>query len=144
MRLGHGGQLPISCNSLGIVRQGLLMGTSWQNHILWNVGCALWKHVYCADVWSPSLNKFARQCANAKRLVWKYVDSCKTTNGFAGGKSGRDKSFKYTNSETWADSCTTNVQDQAVQVITDVDQLPEDLKDYHKTYGLCHDAALTA
>lgn len=140
------------------------MGTDWNNHILWNVGCALWKvstwladgiclilphtvfwqHVYCADVWSSSLKKFARQCASAKRLVWKYVDSCRTKNRFAGGESGRSSGFKYDDPSTWAGSCTTGVQGQAVQVITDFDQLPEDLKDYHKTYGLCRDAALTA
>ena len=39
----HRAKMPTSCRNIGIVRNIIGVGKSWNSHVQWDVGCLLWK-----------------------------------------------------------------------------------------------------
>lgn len=139
-------KLPESCITLGPVRIDLREGQNWHQFGSWMVGCLVWKHVFCSDVWHAVDKKTIRRCATTKQVKWLYVDNCPDVLGVP----GRNPNFDYNKctSDGCPSSCTRTTTEAGAkimkyQVITDSNKLPADLRDYHDTYGLCSRAAVT-
>jgi len=140
-------KLPESCITLGPVRMDLRQGKNWNQFNQWMVGCLVWKHVFCADVWDADKKKTTRSCATTKQVKWLYVDNCPDILG----EPGRELNFDY--EKCTSDGCPSSCRKRFTeagakitkyQVITDSKKLPTDLRDYDDTYGLCSRAATTS
>jgi hypothetical protein len=152
LEAGHGAPLPVSCNTVGITRVEIDTGPEPRED--WMIGCVIWKHVFCVSVWDTAKKKYGRACSVAKQIKFAYADSCKEyTPSYSvqhyKAQPGRTQNFDYTKCtlDGCPDECLsepkTSPSSTALQVITQIDELPEPLQHYHRTYGICNLVAAT-